>query len=187
MGVGGLIIIIHGELLETEPLPKSSPTLRSFDRTFVLGPGIGVGGIRVASDVLMLRAYGGCQAWKKEDFDPTRSMPHILIASAEPRLPLPDGFGVPAPGKEVEQVRKEGLALELSKMTRLNLEYSGMCLEQSGWTLDAAMITFERAKVASDFQADPDKFANNYIGRHTGRGFSGRLGERDMMQDILLH
>ncbi|TQS32825.1 hypothetical protein Golomagni_06848, partial [Golovinomyces magnicellulatus] len=57
IGVDGLIISVHGEFEEYDQ--KTSTTgMRSFSRTFILGPGQpGRGAIRVVSDLLSLRAY----------------------------------------------------------------------------------------------------------------------------------
>ena len=138
-GVGGLIVMVHGEFSEVDGTSNNITTLRSFDRTFVLGPGGGIGGVRVINDVLVLRAYGGSDAWKP-DVDPT------LIP--QPLVPLgPEGFAVAQPGKSDEQLQKELLALELSRTTGMTLEYSGLCLEQSAWDLEGAAQMFEQAKV----------------------------------------
>jgi len=56
-GVDGLILSIHGEFEEL-PSPSLEKALRSFSRTFVLGPGSPGGPpIRVVSDLLVLRAW----------------------------------------------------------------------------------------------------------------------------------
>jgi nuclear RNA export factor len=65
-GVGGLIVMVHGEFYEIDEATGQPTMERSFDRTFVIGPGGGVGGIRVVSDILTLRAWGGSAAWVPE-------------------------------------------------------------------------------------------------------------------------
>ena len=149
-GVGGLIVTVHGEFSEVNVSTNETTVTRSFDRTFVLGPGGGVGGIRVACDTLVLRAYGGFEAWKPEEVEapivalaPVQAPPH--------QIPVPDGFGIGGPGKTDEMVQKEVLALELSRATGMTLEYSAMCLEQSGWNLEGAGMAFEQAKVRNMF------------------------------------
>ena len=145
-GVGGLMVMVHGEFSEIDVSTNKSTAIRSFDRTFVLGSGGGIGGIRVATDTLVLRAYGGFDAWKPEDIEaPPPSTSSLQIPQHQ--IAVPDGFGVPVPGKAEEQVQREVLALELSRATGMTLEYSGMCLEQSGWNLEGAGIAFEQAKV----------------------------------------
>lgn len=137
-GVGGMIVIVHGEFGEVDVSTNNNTGRRSFDRTFVLGPGGGVGGVRVVSDMLVVRAYGGYEAWK-----PNMQPQAPPILQYQP----PEGFGVALPGKSEEQVQKELLAIELTKATRMTLEYSGMCLEQSAWNLEEAGKAFEQVKV----------------------------------------
>ena len=146
-GVGGLIVTVHGEFSEVDVSTGQMRNKRSFDRTFVLGPGAGVGGVRVLCDTLVLRAWGGSDAWKPD-------LPidnGILSLTAPPQQPysvqVPLGFGAPVPGKTEEDVRKEILAIELSRRTGMTLEYSGMCLQQSGWNLDGAVVAFEQVRV----------------------------------------
>ena len=138
-GVGGLIVMLHGEFNELDVTTGASTAQRSFDRTFVLGPGGGIGGIRVVSDLLVVRAFGGCAAWKP-DVD-------VLVLQATPQFASPEGFGIAVPGKLEEQLQKELIALELTKATRMTLEYSGMCLEESAWNVQAALGAFEEVKV----------------------------------------
>lgn len=145
-GVGGLIVTVHGEFSEVDVSTGQTANKRSFDRTFVLGAGNGFGGVRVLCDTLVLRAWGGSEAWKPEAVKllaPTSS-----LQPTEYSIPLPEGFGVSGLGKTNEQVQKEVLAAELSRRTGMTLEYSGMCLEQSGWGIEAAVVAFEKVKVS---------------------------------------
>ena len=147
-GVGGLIVMVHGKFSEVNGSTNKATIRRSFDRTFVLGAGGGIGGVRVACDTLVLRAYSGFQAWKPEEVESvTTTISAPLQAVKRFSIPVANGFGVPGPGKTDEIVQKEILALELSSATGMTLEYSGMCLEQSGWNLEAAGMAFEQAKV----------------------------------------
>jgi nuclear RNA export factor len=59
--VNGLLITVHGELVEF-PNDPSKRKSRSFDRTFTLGPNK-TGGVRIVNDSLLLRNYGGTQAF----------------------------------------------------------------------------------------------------------------------------
>jgi len=113
-GVNGLVITVHGEFEE----PQNSK-IRSFDRTFVLGPG-GANGVRVISDSLTIRAYGGNGAYQPE---------------AQEEAP---------PMSEAQE--KEAMAIEVSKATGMNMQYSVMCLEQSGWSYQDALAAFANAK-----------------------------------------
>ena len=151
-GVGGLMVMVHGEFTEVDVSTNKTTVTRSFDRTFVLGAGGGIGGVRVVCDTLVLRAYGGFQAWRPEEVESAApKMTASLQAAKQYHIPLPDGFGVPGPSKTEELVQKEVLALELSRTTGMTLEYSGMCLEQSGWSLEGAGMAFEQAKVSLVF------------------------------------
>ncbi|KAF2754201.1 hypothetical protein EJ05DRAFT_152509 [Pseudovirgaria hyperparasitica] len=67
-GVGGLIIDIHGEFEELDERAGNAEKSRSFDRNFVLGPGVN-GGVRIVSDTLTIRAYGGFAAWKPDELE----------------------------------------------------------------------------------------------------------------------
>ncbi|KAL9102002.1 MAG: hypothetical protein Q9163_002802 [Psora crenata] len=147
-GVGGLMVMVHGEFSEIDISTNKTTVTRSFDRTFVLGPGGGIGGIRIACDTLVLRAYGGFEAWKPEEIY-APNVPATSSHATRYQIPIPEGFAVAGPTKTEEQLQKEVLALELSKVTGMTLEYSGMCLEQSGWNLEGAGMAFEQAKVNS--------------------------------------
>ncbi|KIW07470.1 uncharacterized protein PV09_01438 [Verruconis gallopava] len=119
-GVNGLVITAHGEFEE----PQNNK-LRSFDRTFVLGPG-GPNGVRVISDSLTVRAYGGYEAYQPEPQDS-------------------------APMNEAQE--KEMMALEVSKATGMNMQYSVMCLEQVGWSYQDALAAFASHKDAIPAEA----------------------------------
>ncbi len=152
-GVGGLIVTVHGEFSEINVSTAQSTALRSFDRTFVLGPGAGPGGIRIANDIMVLRAYGGYASWKPEEVEApsvqrmSAQQPGSIPQQQIHQIVAPDGFVVPTPDKPEEQTRKEVLALELSRATGMTLEYSGLCLEQSHWDLQEARGMFDQAKV----------------------------------------
>ncbi len=164
-GVGGLTITVHGEFYELDDKSCQPNMNRSFDRTFVIGPGSGIGGIRVVSDILTLRAWGGSAAWAPEPGDigtsaqspspvtnplnPQYQQPNQQNHhhQQQPELLVPADFGSPAPSKSEEQVLKETMVLQLSKATGMTLEYSAMCLEQSGWSLEDAAKAFESARM----------------------------------------
>jgi nuclear RNA export factor len=60
----GLKVDVHGEFEEHNTVRGANEIVRrSFDRTFVLGPG-GATGVRVVSDSLTLRPHGGVSAWE---------------------------------------------------------------------------------------------------------------------------
>ncbi|KAI9698176.1 MAG: nuclear mRNA export, poly(A)+RNA binding protein [Candelina mexicana] len=161
-GVGGLMIMVHGSFDEMDVSTGKVRTTRSFDRTFLLGPGAVPGGIRVVTDAMNLRAYGGHEAWVPEQ----AWMPEQPLASGQAVVSLtggsaehaarvlaelgdpqvPHGFAVALKGKPYEQVQNELKVLEMSHRTRMTLEYSSMCLETGGWNLEEALRTFENVK-----------------------------------------
>ena len=113
-GVNGLVVTVHGEFEE----PQNNK-IRSFDRTFVLGPG-GPNGVRVVSDSLTVRAYGGSDAYQPE--------------AQEEVVPMN------------EAQEKEAMAIQLSKTTGMNMQYSVLCLQESGWSYQDALAAFANAK-----------------------------------------
>ena len=161
-GVGGLVVMVHGEFAEINVATGQTITTRSFDRTFVLGPGATPAmPIRVISDVLTYRAYGGCEAWIPEDTSTTvatgvmngvhtpvapATSPSV-VAYAAPNMPIPDGLGQPAADKSAEQVQQELMMIEMSKRTNMTLPYSKLCLEEKGWDFEQALVAFEAVKV----------------------------------------
>lgn len=154
-GVGGLIVTIHGEFYEVDVSTGLPINRRSFDRTILLGPSPGARGVRVACDVLVLRAWGGSQAWKAEAPGlplSTIPPPHASVPSQGQmyQLQVPRGFGQSSSKKSWEQTRNEIMAVELSQETGMTLEYSGECLKQSGWTIKGALASFEQVKVCVD-------------------------------------
>ena len=147
-GVGGLLIVVHGEFVENNA-GRTPNTIRSFDRTFILGAGAGLGGVRVVCDTLVLRAYGGSDAWT-QDVDQSGNQRNASTeVHANHQIPVPAGFATSGPGKTDEQVQKEALALKLSHETGMTVEYSALCLEPSGWNLESARTAFKQAKVSS--------------------------------------
>ncbi|GAT27361.1 mRNA export factor mex67 [Aspergillus luchuensis] len=153
-GVGGLLIMVHGKFDE---INGAKVETRSFDRTFIIGPGGGMGGIRVVSDLLCLRAYGGHEAWIPEvpPAVPQAAPPAAAAAPAAPAAPAalpvaipgaPEGYGMPAPGKADTQVQQEQLVLQMSSNTRMTLQYSEMALSGNGWNMEAALKNFEELK-----------------------------------------
>lgn len=139
-GVGGLMVMAHGKF---EELNVGKVDLRSFDRTFIIGPGGGAGGIRVISDVLCLRAFGGHEAWTLEG----PPVPPLPQPAAQPAAP--EGYGIPAPGKSDAQVHQEQLVVQISSKTKMTLQYSEMALSGNGWDIEAALKNFEELKVSS--------------------------------------
>lgn len=192
-GVGGLLIMAHGKFDEVDLPNGEKGQTRSFDRTFVLGPGGGIGGLRVISDMLCLRAYGGSEAWLPEQEQPIVQpqaaqpppvlpqivKPQVTQAPAVPPQAAPpqgvhpeakEGYGMPVPGKTAEQVQREQMTLEISFRTKMTLEFSEMALSGNGWNLEAALKNFEDLKVrTSPLLSDNTIYASqltNKFNRH---------------------
>lgn len=144
-GVGGLIIQVHGEFAEVNFNTNQEITTRSFDRTFILGPGMGTQGVRVVCDSLILRAYGGSNAWKPQCGDLLVAHPSEAELSIQPLIP--DGFGSSHPEKSQEQLQKEILTVELSRTTRMTLEWAAKCLIANNWSIEAAAADFAAVRV----------------------------------------
>jgi len=158
-GVGGLIIMVHGHFEEMNPQTGKTIDRRSFDRTFVLGPGAGIGGIRVVSDILVLRGPGGAEAWGMSSTYQDPSMAPLV----EPRIPHPEvapgsGIGEPGPGKSDVQVQQEVLAIELSFKTSMKLEWAAKCLIENGWDVGKAWVNFQ--ELVNKEKIPPEAFLN---------------------------
>lgn len=143
-GVGGLLIMVHGKFEELSASGKVDT--RSFDRTFILGPGGGVGGLRVINDALCLRSYGGHTAWNMADL--SAGPQPVQPPQSQPQTQAPVGYGMPAPGKLEARVQQEQLILQMSAKTKMTLPYSEMALSGNGWNFDAALKNFEELKVS---------------------------------------
>jgi nuclear RNA export factor len=116
-GVNGLCLVVHGEFYEN-PQTAAKRRLRSFDRTFVLGPGgSNPEGVVIVSDLMTVRGYGGIKAFEPE--------------SSVPKSP------------EEEQA---AMVAEVQRQTGMNAQYAAICLEQTNWQLEAALESFQQAK-----------------------------------------
>lgn len=175
-GVGGLIVMVHGSFEELGPGGNQVIARRSFDRTFILGPGAGLGGIRVISDILSLRAYGGHegiaqitqptptnppqpqpspvpqQQQQQQPIPPQQQLPPAQQQPQHPEVPAGSGFGTPQPGKTETMLGHEVMTLHLSFQTRLKLQWAAEALEKNGWNLDAAVADVQ--KLAGQIPAD---------------------------------
>lgn len=164
MGVGGLLITVHGKFEELDQSKSLTTHTRSFDRTFIIGQGTGFGGLRVVNDMLTLRAYGGSEAWipDSEKVLPVpapvaTSVPGSIIPPGvtppPSTIPAPvhpeakDGYGMPIAGKLEEQLKQEQLVLDVSFRTKMTLEFSHMALSGNGWNLEAALKNFGELNV----------------------------------------
>ncbi|KAM5466334.1 nuclear mRNA export, poly(A)+RNA binding protein [Microsporum audouinii] len=169
-GVGGLLITVHGKFEEIYPDTGAKTQTRSFDRTFVLGPGNGIGGLRVSNDMLCLRVFGDCTAWVPENeqvsapaMTATPAQPTTILPTQQP-TPIPQlaaqhpeakpGYGIPQPGKSEEQVKQEQLVLEISFKTKMTLAFSEMALSGNSWDLNLALKNFEELKAQGNLPSN---------------------------------
>ncbi|KAJ5996082.1 hypothetical protein N7499_007601 [Penicillium canescens] len=143
-GVGGLLLTIHGHLEESV---GGKVEMRSFDRTFVIGPGVVPGAIRVVSDMFCLRAYGGHEAWIPE----TPEIPQPIAPPAPG--PVPDAPGA-APGGEHAQ--REQLIAQMSAKSGMTPQFSEMALSSNNWNPELAWKNFEQLKAQN--QLPPTAF-----------------------------
>lgn len=120
-GVDGLVVCVHGEYDEHDPTARTMGK-RSFSRTFILGPGkAGHGPIRIVSDILSLRNH----------------------------IPLPNVFGSQNQVPPVQnQDQHQAMIVELCRRTGMVPQYSEMCLIETSWDFDRALVVFNDKKVS---------------------------------------
>lgn len=160
-GVNGLIIDLHGEFHEVDANGQNVAH-RSFDRNFVLGPGETPGSVKIMKEMLTLRPYSGHVRFKptispqiQPQLGSDGAIPDIILnsgANIPVGLVVPEGFANLIPDKSAEQLQQELLVLELCKVTRMTLEYSVQCLQETNWNLENA---------GTAFQANKDKLPPN--------------------------
>lgn len=125
----GMIITMHGEFSELQG--DGTVGLRSFSRTFVLGPSLnGRAAIRVMGDMLTLHAYN--------------PLPNTAIPAADAVSAAPGAPAVPS-AEEQQQL----MLRELSKRTNMTVDYSKLCLDGAEWNFDRALAIFEEKKVSA--------------------------------------
>lgn len=123
-------ICVHGEFREKAPQTKQL-TKRSFDRTFILGPateGQGVNGVVIKSDLLVLRPWGGHDAWQASEAQATPAPSNTGSISATVS-DQPAGIND----------HQSELLKQLQTQTGLNSHYANMCLTQMKWDYAAAL------------------------------------------------
>ncbi|KAG9248424.1 hypothetical protein BJ878DRAFT_488250 [Calycina marina] len=125
-GVDGLLITVHGEF-EEQNSKVEDRALRSFSRTFVLGPGVPGGvPIRVISDMMALRA-------------------HAPLAHPSPAVVQAQAAQIQEPAQQQTPTdqEKEFMANQLMEKTGMTLEYTIMCLQDNTWNLEQAYMKFQ--------------------------------------------
>ncbi|KAL8846291.1 MAG: hypothetical protein Q9221_008622 [Calogaya cf. arnoldii] len=135
-GVGGLKVDVHGSFDELDNMTGNSNATRSFDRVFILGPGKGQQLLRIISDILILRAEGGHDAFNPQ-------------GTALPELPAGAGNGTIPTVSTSKQVVVAG---EISKATGLTMEWATNLLIESGWDFQTALENFKAARMKGVLQ-----------------------------------
>lgn len=140
-GVDGFLVTVHGEFEEIDVSTNQPTKKRSFDRSFCLGPG-GPTGVRVVSDILNLRTYGGSNAFRPENND--ASVP-VQTNVAAPPTGLPTGL---------TPELAEQMIIQLQQATSMTVSYAKDCLEQVQWNYDSALEIFNAVRAT----LPPDAF-----------------------------
>ncbi|KAL8763544.1 MAG: hypothetical protein Q9184_000670 [Pyrenodesmia sp. 2 TL-2023] len=135
-GVGGLKVDVHGSFEEYDRNTGLQTAIRSFDRCFILGPGLGENKLRIVSDILTLRAHGGYEAFNPE----TKCMPDLPMVTTH--------FGFSPNLKAEEEVNKAFLTEQLSRATGLTGPWATQLLSVSDWNFQIALENFNKAKVS---------------------------------------
>lgn len=137
-------VCVHGEFQEKTPQTKQL-TKRSFDRTFILGPapeGQGINGVIIKSDLFVIRAWGGHNAWRPtaQQADPKSAAP----AQTEGASARPEGIN----DQQFEMIN------QLKAATGLNTNYANMCLSQLQWDYQAALKVTQDLKSKNGLPAE---------------------------------
>ncbi|CUS10216.1 unnamed protein product [Tuber aestivum] len=124
-GVMGVLCTVHAEFQELNKVDGPQKIVRrSFDRSFMLRPDV-LGEVKVANDMLVVRAYGGFDSWKPEDGSGSAG-----------------GGG----GGQEGEAAKNSMCEQLMAQTGLRLDWATMCLSETGWNIDNAWKAFLEAK-----------------------------------------
>ena len=134
-GVDGFMITVHGEFDELDAGGQAKKK-RSFDRTFIIGPG-GPSGVRIVNDMLTVRAYGGSQAFEPDRLDGWADVAQGGAASLDTVPQLPAGLTFEM---------AEQMVAELQKQTGMTVQYAKDCLEQVGWEFQKGLEVFTNVK-----------------------------------------
>ncbi|KAF2468228.1 uncharacterized protein BDR25DRAFT_305211 [Lindgomyces ingoldianus] len=155
-GLNGLIVTVHGEYEEHRTAKGANEIVRRcFDRTFILGPG-GATGVRVVSDMLCLRAYGGVPAWTRIATPSTTTNKHQPVPVATTTT---NQLGVATTTTTTTTTtdtvltpEQQQLVLYVSKETNMTLDYSKLCLESANWDLQQAaeLFTAQRGSLPAE-------------------------------------
>lgn len=139
-GVTGMIINIHGEFKEPGNFVAGCVSLRSFSRTFILGPGPPGGpAIRVISDMLIIRPWAPL-AQPTTTFianQSNQSNPEKLVLDQSRQS------DIPSVGQQQEIMTRQFM-----QHTGMTLQYCVLCLQQADWDIQKADELFKQTKVS---------------------------------------
>lgn len=125
-----LHMTIHGEYEEPENIAKEGvASKRSFSRVFIVLPKTtGEAGYLIAKDMLMVRAFGGNAGWDAQVLNPApaQAQPPVAAGQVAGQIPPP----------------QQALIEQVMQRTGLTAQYATLCLEQTGWDLEKAIIAF---------------------------------------------
>ncbi|KAL8951963.1 MAG: hypothetical protein Q9222_002086 [Ikaeria aurantiellina] len=168
-GVGGFKVDVRGSFDEFDALTGVKTATRSFDRVFILGPGVGGNPLRIISDILMLRAEGGHEAFISTGAEPVAT--NVPSVSASLNVPSLAPANVPsvtvaAPAVNVQPAEEEdprvAMVSEVSKATGLQLKWAETLLNDSGWDFQTALQNFKTARANGVLQNEyfiPEAYA----------------------------
>lgn len=163
-----LIINVHGELTETR-----SNTQRYFDRTFILVPSLPGSKshssgwpVEIVNDCWTVRPVVDEDAVRRVNNRSRQNMPDVKNLTQQTEMAqLPPVIGkaanlpvVPVSQQLPQQlaqsqqsqsqltIQQQQYAIELAKLTGLNLEFSVLCLKEHGWQPERALEGFKLAR-----------------------------------------
>lgn len=134
----GMMACVHGEFEECNG-DTGVIVKRSFDRTFILRPGVD-GSVKVGSDLLVLRAYGGYAAWKEPPPPPQPVVGGMEMVAAP---------GIQQQQQQSEEQQKLIMCAEFAQRSGLTMEFAQMCLSTVEWDLEKGWAAFVEANVCS--------------------------------------
>lgn len=137
----GIMVFVHGEF---EEAPEG--WVRSFDRSLVLIPGP-VGNMIVSSDMLTLRPYGGCDAWKESSVNQQQQQPANIPPQAAPSGDIPDALKALSPEQQL-------VVKNLMQETRLNAEFALMCAQQAQFNYQQAFELFQHSHASNSIPSN---------------------------------
>ncbi|KAL8840353.1 MAG: hypothetical protein Q9170_001368 [Blastenia crenularia] len=139
-GVGGFMVVVHGSFDEINVQTGASNATRSFDRVFILGPGKDEKQLRIVSDILILRAEGGYEAFNPQE----KTMPLLPMVTKN--------FGFPVDTHMETEVRHAFVVEGVMEATGLTAEWATELSKFSGYIFQVALENFKAARAAGNLR-----------------------------------